>query len=99
MLNIMEIDGKKIIVKPEDIERMYLESQRLKAQLKQERKTRERTELILEQTKDQYTKLEKETRLHKVIFKLAEDAYINKHINPEDQGYMGAIARMLAKVS
>jgi hypothetical protein len=94
----MEIDSEKAIVKPEDIERMYLENKRLKAQLKQERKIRERTELILEQTKNQYTKLEKETRLHKAVFELAEDAFINNHISPEDHGYMGAIARILAQV-
>ncbi len=99
MLNAIEVDGPKTIVKAEEFERMYLENKRLKAQLKQERKVRERTELSLEQIKNQYAKLEKETRQHKAIFELAEDAFINKQINPEDQGYMGAIARTLTRAS
>ncbi|KUG03129.1 hypothetical protein ASZ90_019469 [hydrocarbon metagenome] len=99
MLNVIQIDGKKQIVKPQDIENMYQENTRLHAQLRYEQKTRERAELLLHQAKEQYAKLEKETRLHKKIFDLAEDAFINNRISTKDEGYTGMIAKLLSKKS
>ncbi len=98
MLNAIKISGQREIMKVQDVEKIYQENRQLRATLELEQNARLRLEKTLEQTKERYAKLDKETRLHKVIFDLAEEAYANRCINPQDGGYGGAIARLLALV-